>query len=102
MHKKPHPCVSGIQPRVNNPHSKQYCDSIDSICSKNHFEVLSVEDCVSAKCNASVILDLKGDRQRHTSNTVNVKKQKHTVNKGKNVVHLFTGGACRIRFTNLN
>ena len=52
----------------------------------------SVEDCVSDKCNASVIVDLKGDRQCHISNTVNVKKQKQIVNKGKNVVHLFTGG----------
>ena len=38
-----------------------------------------------------IILDLKGDRQRHTSNTVNVKKQKQTVN--KNIVHLFMEGA---------
>ena len=52
-----------------------------------------MEDCVSDAYNASVIVDLKGDRQCHTSNTVNVKNQKQTVNKGKNVVHLFTGGA---------
>ena len=71
-------------------HSKQYCDSIDSICHKNRFEVLAVEDCISDKCNPSVIVDLKGDSQRHTSNTVNVKKQKQMVNKGKNKVHLFT------------
>ena len=43
--------------------------------------------------NSSVVVDLKGDRQRHTSNTVNVKKQQQTVNKGKNLVHLFAGGA---------
>ena len=52
-----------------------------------------MEDCVSDKCNPRVIVDLKGDRRRHTSNTVKVKKQKQTVNKGKNIVHLFTEGA---------
>ena len=93
VYTKPRPCASVNQSRVNNSRSKQYCDSIDSICSHNRFEVLPVEDCITDKCNSSVVVDLKSDRQCHTSNTVNVKKQKRTVNKGKNVVHLFTGGA---------
>ena len=73
MNKIPRPCDSTAQPRVKNVHSEEYCDSNDSIYHKNRFEVLSVEDCVSDKCNPSVIVDLKGDSQRHTSNTVNVK-----------------------------
>ena len=32
VHTKPRPCVSEIPPRVNNAKSKQYCNSIDSIC----------------------------------------------------------------------
>ena len=51
-----------------------------------------MEDCVSDKCNPSVIVDLKCDSQRHISYTVS-KKQKQTVNKGKNTVHLFMEGA---------
>ena len=35
MNRKPRPCDSRAQPRVNNAHSEQYCDSIDSICHKN-------------------------------------------------------------------
>ena len=50
VYTKPRPCVSGMQSRVNNSHSKQHCDSTDSICNNNCFEVLSVEDCVSDKC----------------------------------------------------
>ena len=79
MNKKLRPCDSRAQPSVKNVHSELYCDSIDTICDKNHFEVLSVEDCVSDKCNPSVIVDLKGDGQRHTSNTVNVKKSETNV-----------------------
>ena len=39
----------------------------------------------------SVIVHFKGNSQRHISNTVSVKKQKLTVNKGKNI-HLFMEG----------
>ena len=74
VYTKPRPYASVNQSRVNNSRSKQYCDSIDSICSHNRFEVLPVEDCITDKCNSSVVVDLKSDRQRHTSNTVNVKK----------------------------
>ena len=93
VYTKPRLCLSGNQSRVNNSRSKQYCDSIVSICSHNRFEALPVEDCIVDKRDSSAVVDVKGDRQRHTSKTVNVKKQKRTVNKGKNVVHLFTEGA---------
>ena len=52
-----------------------------------------MEDCVSDKCYPSAIVDLKGVSKRHINNTVSVKKQKQTVNKGKNTVNLFTEGA---------
>ena len=93
VYTEPRLCLSGNQSRVNKSRSKQYCDSIVSICSQNRFGALPVEDCIVDKCNSSAVVDVKGDRQCHTSKTVNVKKQKRTVNKGKNVVHLFTEGA---------
>ena len=40
----------------------------------------------------SSVVDLKSDRQHHTSNTVHVKQQKQTLTKGKNTVQLFTHG----------
>ena len=89
MNRKPRPCDSRAQPRVNNAHSEQYCDSVDSICHKNRFEILFMEDGVSDKCNPSV-------RVTVTVNITSVilyQKQKQTVNKGKNTVNLFTEGA---------
>ena len=44
VYTQPRPCVPGNQSRVNNSRSKQYCDSIDSICTHNWFEALPVED----------------------------------------------------------
>ena len=73
VNQKPRPCDSRAQPRVNNAHSEQYCDSIFH---RNRFEVFSVEDCFSDKCNPSVIVDLKGDIQRHISNTVSKSRNK--------------------------
>ena len=40
---------------VNNTRSEQYYDSIDSICHRNRFEVLSVEDCGSNQYDPSVM-----------------------------------------------
>ena len=80
MNRKPCPCDSRIQSSVNNARSEQYCNSINSLYHKNRFEVLSAEDCRSDnnnKCDPSVIVDLKGDSQRHISNTVNVKKNRN-------------------------
>ena len=102
MNRKPRTCDSRTQPMVNNAHSEQYCDSIDSICHKNCFEVLSVEDCVSDKYDPSVIVDLKGDSQRHISNTVSVKnRNKLKIKVGIQFIYSHKG-PCRICFTNLN
>ena len=96
------PCLPENQSRVNNSRSKQYWDSIDSICSQ--FEALAVENCIVDKCDSSAVVDVKGDRQRHTSKTVNVKKKKRTVNKGKNVSFFIYSleGPCRNCFMNTN
>ena len=96
------PCLPENQSRVNNSRSKQYWDSIDSICSQ--FEALPVENCIVDKCDSSAVVDVKGDRQRHTSKTVNVKKKKRTVNKGKNVSFFIYSleGPCRNCFMNTN
>ena len=76
VYTEPRLCPSGNQSRVNNSRSKQYCSSIVSICTHNRFEGLPVEDCIVDKCDSSAVVDVKGDRQRHTSKTVNVKKRK--------------------------